>query len=64
MCLWILEYGIMEQKSVKVYEKTHKRLMKLVGHNGCRSVDDVMNFLIDFLEKSQSRGSRHQEVRK
>ncbi|MEK6884428.1 MAG: hypothetical protein AABY22_32650 [Nanoarchaeota archaeon] len=42
----------MEQKSVKVYEKTHERLMKLVGHSGCKSVDDVINFLIDFKEET------------
>jgi len=42
----------MEQKSVKVYEKTHKRLMKLVGHYGCRSADDVVNFLIDLKERT------------
>lgn len=41
----------MDQKSLKVRKKTHKRVMKLVGHNGNKSVDDVLNWLMDQQEK-------------
>ena len=43
---------MMALKNIRVQENVHEKLKSLRGHNGCRSIEDVIVFLI---KKYQSK---------
>ena len=41
-----------EQRSLKVKPVTHERIIALVGFNGCRNVDEVIQYLLKTIDFS------------